>query len=848
MKMAAVPPLLPRILLNIFLLLPHLTVAASPYQNVTKVYLVFSNHLDVGYTDNLNGSCAGAVVNRYFHDHFPKAAATAAAFRKEGKGRAYRWMSQSWLVSVFRHCASTPINIHGAAGEPSSLICPNATALADFEAAAKRGDIGWHAFPFNAEPEMLDRSLFDAGLDMTFEADDWIGHQHRQTLSQRDVPGLTRAAIPLLRARGVKAVTVGENGACAPVAVPKIFRWADNASQTEVLAMYHPRGYGRRRRRRRRRLLESDDDDDDDDQLEELIQDDDPFGGPSVFYDESIGAVRFDRDSDCAVVPAAGRAVCYAWNSDNKGPHDFQSASAIFDSVERGYPGATVVASDAFDDFVADVWPHLGSLPVVTAEIGDTWIYGASTDPLKVAWYRAAARLRAACLAGGDCTADKEPRLADFDRLLIKVSEHTWGWNDGSLRSPKDYGNDALAKSLATDAQYQTAVLTWLEQRSFLPNAVRALGADSALREQIEQEFEQIAPRPFDATGFEDAPSLDAVITCGGSDASAPVSVGFDGTGAMTTLRRRGHDWASPTNAIGRLVYNNYDADFFKTYFVDEYNIRPAGNFDKPKLKLPAINANATLTRLQVREDKDEKDHGGDHAGGGGGGSTSLLLHLTFPAQPHEERGAPEAADVLITVPHAPALSDPVELSVTVQWYNKTKTHAPETIWFSSRPVAPARDAWTMDKMGSDVNPLDANLTGAATCPSKTTCGVHLHAVGDGGVRYQPPAGEETPAASDGGGAGGGGGSGGGGGGGALTLRSLDSALVSIGAPGLAAPAPLVAPDPSLGVHFSLVNNIWNTNYPLVRDVVAVTRLLYRLVQCLKAVVVAVSGHHTSIS
>ncbi len=46
-------------------------------------------------------------------------------------------------------------------------------------------------------------------------------------------------------------------------------------------------------------------------------EDDDPFGGPSVFVDE-YGQVQFSRNDDCAIVPAARRAVCYAWNSDNK--------------------------------------------------------------------------------------------------------------------------------------------------------------------------------------------------------------------------------------------------------------------------------------------------------------------------------------------------------------------------------------------------------------------------------------------------------------------------------------------------------------------------------------------------
>jgi len=55
----------------------------------------------------------------------------------------------------------------------------------------------------------------------------------------------------------------------------------------------------------------------------------------------------------------------------------------------------------------------------------DTWIQGADSDPVKVAWYRSCLRQRAACLASGDCDAT-DAAFKNFDRLLIKVSEHTW--------------------------------------------------------------------------------------------------------------------------------------------------------------------------------------------------------------------------------------------------------------------------------------------------------------------------------------------------------------------------------------------------------------------------------------
>ena len=144
-----------------------------------------------------------------FHTHFPAAIATAAAARDQGRYE-YKWMTQAWLVNAYRHCNTTTINLDGP-GHPSAIICPNATALQSFEKAVRQGDIVWHAFPFNAEFETMDPSIIDAAFDMVNREDEYFGHAHRTTVSQRDVPGLTRAAIPLLSKRNVSAVSVGEN-------------------------------------------------------------------------------------------------------------------------------------------------------------------------------------------------------------------------------------------------------------------------------------------------------------------------------------------------------------------------------------------------------------------------------------------------------------------------------------------------------------------------------------------------------------------------------------------------------------------------------------------------------------
>ena len=71
-----------------------------------------------------------------------------------------------------------------------------------------------------------------------------FAQRYKVTASQRDVPGLTRAAVPVLARQGVRAISVGVNGGSAPPAVPlnAPFLWRDTASGTQLLAFWHPGG------------------------------------------------------------------------------------------------------------------------------------------------------------------------------------------------------------------------------------------------------------------------------------------------------------------------------------------------------------------------------------------------------------------------------------------------------------------------------------------------------------------------------------------------------------------------------------------------------------------------------
>jgi len=70
------------------------------------------------------------------------------------------YTTHPYLVSLFIDCPSTPLL------DKMTLHCPDAKSKNEFIDAVHRGDIVWHAFPFNAEPELLDPSLFNYAFTM----------------------------------------------------------------------------------------------------------------------------------------------------------------------------------------------------------------------------------------------------------------------------------------------------------------------------------------------------------------------------------------------------------------------------------------------------------------------------------------------------------------------------------------------------------------------------------------------------------------------------------------------------------------------------------------------------------
>lgn len=183
---------------------------------VTKVYVVFKCHLDVGFTDT-----QANVVRKYFDVYFPKAIEIGKA--QKDSDAPYRWTTGSWLVYEYLEQA-------------------NAEQRKAMEDAIANKLLAWHALPFSWQTEMLSRSMIEGGISFSESLDKRFGVKTTGA-KMTDVPGHTRGIVAPLVRHGVKFLDIGVNGASTSPDVPDLFLWQDTTG-AQLAVGYHRMGYG----------------------------------------------------------------------------------------------------------------------------------------------------------------------------------------------------------------------------------------------------------------------------------------------------------------------------------------------------------------------------------------------------------------------------------------------------------------------------------------------------------------------------------------------------------------------------------------------------------------------------
>jgi len=193
--------------------------------------------------------------------------------------------------------------------------------------AIRDGILVWHALSCTTHTELLSPKLFEESLKISQRLDE---KYNKKTIASKmtDVPGHTIGMVPLMSKYGIRFLHIGVNPATPLPDVPQIFKW--KCKEDSLIVMYQ-KDYG-------------------------VHEEFDDF----VIY--------------------------FAHTGDNLGPQSAQEVIDIYAQIEKEYPDCNIMAA-TLDD-VAERVLKMDNIPTFDKEIGDTWIHGAGTDPMKVSKYR----------------------------------------------------------------------------------------------------------------------------------------------------------------------------------------------------------------------------------------------------------------------------------------------------------------------------------------------------------------------------------------------------------------------------------------------------------------------------
>lgn len=602
------------------------------------------------------------------------------------------------------------------------------------ERAVKRGDICWHGLACTTHSELLDEDLFAYDLSISDQLD---AHFGKTTISAKmtDVPGHTRAIVAPLANHGKKYLHIGVNASSMVPDVPGTFLWRSGGQ--EIVVQYSA-----------------------------------DYGAPC--YVEGMDEV-----------------LEFAHTGDNLGPQSVEAVEAEMARIQAIYPNAVVEAS-TMDRYAEKLMEYRDQLPVIEEEIGDTWIHGIASDPLKTAKYRQLIAFKNRLKREG-IILEEQPWYDNFMMNLLLVAEHTWGldykkyladftnWEKKDFQAAREADtttldfltnrNASMLSMLKGDFEkyrgghfegsYRFFESSHIEQREYITKAVDAL--PQPLKTEAQKELEKLQ------TGMETGSGSGADQ---GSDTAAGrtvspyehVSVGFwtvsfDGSGTMVYLEKEGRRWITD-GCFGRLSYETYNAgNCVGNYYAYNRGFRENQCWSEADFSKPG---------LEFAEDLKNRNYvfGAEKICLEG---NTITIRLAGNDEAKNRYGCPAHAAVVYE------FGDTIH--VRLSWTEKDASRIPEALWFDVNFDVENPYRFLLKKMGTLVSPFDVVRAGNR----RQHCVESLEYSGADGR---------------------------------LTVENIHSPLVSVGGRFLYGDyRPL--PDIAKGFSFNLFNNKWGTNFKM---------------------------------
>lgn len=750
-----------------------------------KIHIVYMTHLDLGYTDTIQRVC-----DWYFDALFPQAFATAKTLKDLGGQAQFSWTEFPWLIQEYLDSAT------GCASRPRT-----AKELKAMETAISEDAIKWHANALNFLTEFEDEELWNYSLQMRDKLNQRFKKEHgRMAGKLTDVTGMSMSAIPSISKNGIRAFHIGYNGVGGLPIVPgngtiwqrgnsfgggpaeAVFWWKHEETNTSVLLMIED-NYGSR------------------------------IDG---IYHRS-GIVRAPNQQELGLM--------FYYITDNQGVPTPTQVINFWSMIGKIFPDATIVSS-SLDAFVEEMLqPPLDSLfpptkqsvapiPIVTSELGDCWLYGGPSDPIKLATFREARRILKEAIAAGKV----DPAWPQYDsymrRLMKGPPEHNWGlsveeWLPELQFPDERHPNFTTWPNVKfTEARsqpsYQRLENEWAAHRKWVyPLPTTFVQKHSELDSITQKKWDDFvsndlnpmlarlhSPPEIDISklsSIQDLAWLKKRHQCGPkNDQQNPmITVSVNPLdGSISFLGVDGTTWSNgPSNPLGAFSYMTYDMSDYKV-FAEEWNNR-GSDFDKPGMQtanpesktwMPSIKAAWTNVPTNQEEQKTSFD------------SCVFVSLLKIDTEAHQKYGAPDELWLNITVPGSTkALAD-----ITLSWRKKTATRLPEAMWMSFVPSIPVINKintvkWEMDVLGHPVNPLEVVRRGTR----------HKHAVWSGFTLIVEENTKTSTHTKE------------------LFIETLDTPLIAPGDTKHLLRFNDELPDIiNGGMHSNIMNNLWGTSFP----------------------------------
>ena len=603
---------------------------------------------------------------------------------------------------------------------------PNSTTVELVDKAIRQGDITWHAYAFTMFVPMLDKNVFNFSLSISSILDQRFNQTRKTSASHKDDMGHPISTIPTLVQNGIKSMHIGTNPLCRGADLPPAFIWKHADTGDELLVMYYNNPSATT-----------------------------PCSGENCIYGGDV------------VLPGFDEVMVYHFTLDNSGPpRSINDVIRVWSEIKTHYPNAEIVAStlETYSQLLLESYKD--ELPIITDELGSIWNYGLAADPYKQAAYRQISRV----LVNQQYT----PSLFNYLFRFLKSPEHNWGLSTWQYLKRENYANNYHNEEFAhvrNDSDFLLLDQGWIEGRSYLyplsssdPKLIQLVN-DTLKEIQLTlpnlNQFIQI-PLPINRT--QDYYLLKTTT----------FSAGFNySSGAIVFLQnRQGREFSNINNTLGAIQYKTYSSDDYNRFNL-QFNPHcgpPCGDFAKPGL---TNSSSQTVRPHVVSMWRDSINQ-------------TFLVQLTFPNEIIEEYGGSQTIWVNYTFPSDSSSIIYIEL----QWFNKTETRLPESLWIEVNPILPVSsttcDQWKIDVLGYDIDPSKIVDYGAR----------RMHAVGQNGVRFYDRT-TERPV---------------------FSLQSYDAPILSIGSPDYLLNFDNSMPDCQgnrNGLFINLHNNLWNTGFPV---------------------------------